>query len=187
MRATTQRRIATVFGGSGFIGRYVVKRLARAGHTVLGLDAAAEVVAVARAHAGALPVEYRAGTAEELAAEGLQFPVVTALEVIEHVADPAAFMRLLGRLVAPGGLLFVSTLNRTARSFVVAKLGAEYLLRLLPVGTHDWRMFVRPAELGAELRAAGLRVSDITGLIRDARGGWSTGRDVGVNYLVMAR
>ena len=131
-------------------------------------------------------MEYRAGSAEELAAEGATFPVVTALEVIEHVADPAAFMRLLGRLAEPGGLLFVSTLNRTARSLVVAKLGAEYVLRLLPRGTHDWRRFVTPAELDAAGRGTGLRTAAAAGMtFNPLTGRWRESRDLGVNYIAM--
>lgn len=162
--------------------------LAGLGHHVLGLDAAADAVAAAQAHAEGqgLPLAYRAGTAEDLAAEGAQFPAVTALEVIEHVADPAAFLRLLVRLVEPGGLLFVSTLNRTLRSLAVAKLGAEYLLRLLPAGTHDWQRFVTPAELGAHGKAAGFRVADISGMVFDLRARqWRAGADLSVNYIAM--
>ncbi len=162
--------------------------LAGLGHDVLGLDAAADAVAAAQAHAEgrSLPLAYRAGSAEDLAAEGAQFPVVTALEVIEHVADPAAFLRLLARLVEPGGLLFVSTLNRTLRSLAVAKLGAEYVLRLLPVGTHDWQRFVTPAELGTYGKAAGFRVADISGMVFDLRTRqWRAGTDLAVNYIAM--
>lgn len=162
--------------------------LAGLGHDVLGLDAAADAVAAAQAHAEGrgLPLAYRAGTAEDLVAEGAQFPAVTALEVIEHVADPAAFLRLLAQLVEPGGLLFVSTLNRTLRSLAVAKLGAEYLLRLLPVGTHDWQRFVTPAELGAYGKAAGFRVADISGMVFDLRARqWRAGADLAVNYIAM--
>ena len=162
--------------------------LAGLGHDVLGLDAAADAVAAAQAHADgqSLPLAYRAGAAEDLVAEGAQFPVVTTLEVIEHVADPAAFLRLLARLVEPGGLLFVSTLNRTLRSLAVAKLGAEYVLRLLPVGTHDWRRFVTPAELGAYGKAAGFRVADISGMVFDLRARqWRAGADLAVNYIAM--
>lgn len=193
------RRIQARFGGPilGGKGRVLdigcgaglaAEALAGLGHDVLGLDAAADAVAAAQAHAEgrSLPLAYRAGSAEDLAAEGAQFPVVTALEVIEHVADPAAFLRLLARLVEPGGLLFVSTLNRTLRSLAVAKLGAEYVLRLLPVGTHDWQRFVTPAELGTYGKAAGFRVADISGMVFDLRTRqWRAGTDLAVNYIAM--
>jgi 2-polyprenyl-6-hydroxyphenyl methylase/3-demethylubiquinone-9 3-methyltransferase len=109
---------------------------------------------------------------------------VTALEVIEHVEDQAEFMRLLAALTAPGGLVFVSTLNRTLRSLAVAKIGAEYIARLLPVGTHDWRRFVAPEALAGFGRAAGLRLIDVTGMEMAAlSGNWRASRDMGVNYL----
>lgn len=163
--------------------------LARRGAAVTGLDAAADALAAARAHAeaGGLAITYREGLPEDLP-EGETFDAAIALEVIEHVADRAAFLAALARALKPGGLAFLSTLNRTARSFLMAKLGAEYLLRLLPVGTHDWRMFVTPGELGAGLREAGLAVAGITGMAMDPlTGRWRACRDVSVNYLVMAR
>lgn len=163
---------------------------ARMGATVTGLDAAGEALEAAREHAaaGGLDISYRDGMPEALAAEGARFDAVVALEVIEHVEDRDAFCAALAGLVKPGGQVFLSTLNRTARSFLMAKVGAEYVLRLLPVGTHDWRMFVTPGELGALLRQAGLSVRDLAGMTMDPlTGQWRESRDLGVNYLVEAR
>jgi 2-polyprenyl-6-hydroxyphenyl methylase/3-demethylubiquinone-9 3-methyltransferase len=163
---------------------------ARMGARVTGVDAAGQALEAAREHAaaGGLSIDYRDGTPEALAAEGAVFDAVVALEVIEHVQDRAAFLGALAGLVKPGGLVFLSTLNRTARSFLLAKVGAEYVLRMLPVGTHDWRMFVTPGELGEGLRRAGLSVTDIAGMTMEPlTGRWRESRDLGVNYLVAAR
>jgi len=171
-------------------GGLAAEALARRGHDVLGVDVAGEAIAVARAHASALGLAlgYREATVDELLAEGVRFQVITALEVIEHVPDPAAFLGVLAGLLEAEGALFLSTLNRTSRSFLAAKVGAEYLLHWLPVGTHDWRRFITPGELGRLLRGAGLRVADITGLVFDPFTlSWSAGRDLGVNYLLEAR
>ncbi len=117
----------------------------------------------------------------------MQFPVVTALEIIEHVTDPAAFLATLSSLLEPGGLLFLSTLNRTPQSYLVAKFGAEYLLRLLPVGTHNWRQFITPAELGAHCRAAGLRLADTAGMsFSPLARSFRISRDTSINYIAMA-
>ncbi len=185
-------RVLDVGCGAGLAS----EALARAGAEVTGLDAAGGALAAARAHAaaGGLAIRYLEGTPEALIAQsgmgggmGGRFDAVLALEVIEHVAGRDAFCAHLAALVRPGGAVFLSTLNRTARAFILAKLGAEYVLRLLPVGTHDWRMFVRPGELGGALRRAGLRPCDIAGLVLDPlTGRWRTSRDVGVNYLMMA-
>lgn len=196
------RRIAAAQGrqGAGLSGLTLLdvgcgaglasEAFARMGASVTGLDAAGEALEAAREHAaaGGLDITYRDGTPEALAAEGACFDAVVSLEVIEHVEDRAAFCAALAGLVKPGGQVFLSTLNRTARSFLLAKVGAEYVLRLLPVGTHDWRMFVTPGELGALLRKAGLTVNDLAGMTMDPlTGRWRESRDVGVNYLVEAR
>lgn len=163
--------------------------LAHRGAAVTGLDAAGAALDAARTHAaaGGLTVTYREGLPEDLP-DGETFDAVMALEVIEHVAEREAFLASLARAARPGGLVFLSTLNRTLRSFLMAKLGAEYLLRMLPVGTHDWKMFVTPGELGAGLRGAGLAVADIAGMAMDPLSGrWRASRDVAVNYIIMAR
>jgi len=176
-------RILDVGCGAGL----AAEALARHGHAVLGIDAAREAIEAARAHADGLglALAYRSCVAETLVAEGARFPVITCLEVIEHVPDPAAFVRVLSALLEPDGLLVLSTLNRTRRSWIVGKLGAEYMLRMLPVGTHDWKSFITPAELAGLLRAAGLRVGQTTGLVGDPlTGHWRTGRDMAVNYMM---
>jgi 2-polyprenyl-6-hydroxyphenyl methylase / 3-demethylubiquinone-9 3-methyltransferase len=178
-------RILDIGCGAGL----AAEALARHGHDVLGIDAAGEAIEAAQNHASdkSVPVTYRACLAEDLVAEGARFPVVTCLEVIEHVPDPAGFVRVLVQLLEPGGLLVLSTLNRTRRSWVTAKVGAEYVLRMLPVGTHDWKAFITPAELAALLRAAGLRVGHTTGLVLDPlTGRWRTSRDMAVNYMIAA-
>jgi 2-polyprenyl-6-hydroxyphenyl methylase/3-demethylubiquinone-9 3-methyltransferase len=163
--------------------------LARRGHEVLGIDAADGLIEVARRHATplSLPLSYRVDVAEDLVAEAARFPVITALEVIEHVPDPGAFLHTLAGLLEPGGVMFLSTLNRTALSFLTAKIGAEYVLRWLPPGTHDWRKFITPRELGTLSREAGLLVSDVAGLTFDPIAGrWKTSHDTSINYIVEA-
>jgi 2-polyprenyl-6-hydroxyphenyl methylase/3-demethylubiquinone-9 3-methyltransferase len=162
--------------------------LAKAGCDVLGLDAAVETIEAARVHAAgqALSLRYQTGAAEGLAGE--KFQVITALEVIEHVADPASFIASLAALLEPGGLLFISTLNRTRQSYLTAKIGAEYLLRLLPVGTHDWKQFITPAELSALCRASNLRLADLAGLsFSPLAGRFRISRDTSTNYIALAQ
>ncbi len=165
--------------------------LAARGHEVLGVDASAEAIAAAEAHrliaAAAGPardLRYRCGSAEMLLHEAARFDAVIALEVIEHVPDPRAFLALLAQLLLPGGVIVLSTLNRTLRSLAFAKLGAEYVLRLLPVGTHDWRKFVTPAELGRHAAGAGLRVAETAGMTWRANG-WHESRDTAMNYIAL--
>ena len=170
-------------------GGLAAEPMARLGFTVTGIDAGAEAIAAAQAHArmAGLEVDYRVATAESIADAGERFDAVLALEVIEHVSDPKAFCRYLGLLVAPGGATIASTLNRTARSFALAIVGAEYLLGWLPRGTHDWRKFLRPSELILGLRRNHLLATEIAGLSYDPRAGeWVLSRDIEVNYLVMA-
>lgn len=175
-------RVLDVGCGAGL----AAEAFARLGAVVRGIDAGAEMIAAARAHAAAagLPIAYDQAAPEELDAE---FDLVLALEVVEHVADRAAFVRTLAARCRPGGLVVLSTVNRTPRSLLLAKFGAEYVFRLLPRGTHDWRRFVRPAELAAALRAAGLRVIAGSGLAFDPRrAAWAPRQDMGVNYLMAA-
>lgn len=170
-------------------GGILSEPLARLGAEVTGIEPAAESIAVAKAHAedGDIDIDYRAATAEEVLAEGRSFDAVIASEVIEHVNDPAAFVKTLAKLAKPGGIVLLSTLNRTMKSFALAIVGAEYVLRWVPRGTHDWNKFVTPEELTLYCRAAGLDVADTTGMIFDPlRDRWCLGRDKGVNYWLSA-
>lgn len=163
--------------------------LARQGYCVLGLDPSASLIGAAEAHAqgSGLSLRYRVGLPEQLLAENARFAVITALEVIEHVPEPARFLAAIAGLLAPGGLLFLSTINRTLKSLLVAKVGAEYVLRLLPPGTHDWQRFIPPAEIERLLGGARLRLADIAGMRFDPLcRTWRESRDLSVNYILMA-
>lgn len=161
--------------------------LARLGASVTGIDASAEHVRIAAEHAQAmeLDIDYRAQGAEELAARGEAFDAVISLEVLEHVADPARFIALAASLVRPGGLLLVSTINRTLKALALAKIGAEYVLRWVPKGSHDYRRFVRPQVLRAAFEAAGLHASPPRGLVYDPiQDDWKPSLDCAINYFM---
>lgn len=170
-------------------GGLVSEPLARLGFAVTGIDAGDEMLEVARGHAAAsgVTVDYRRATAEELAAAGETFDAVLALEVVEHVADPALFLAAAARLVRPGGGLIAATINRTPKAFLFAVVGAEYLLRWLPRGTHRWDKFMRPSELAAGLRPHGIAVKEIAGITYNPLSDrWSLSPDIDVNYLLFA-
>ena len=160
------------------------------GGEAIGIDAAQENIAAAHIHAAqsGLEIDYRAETAEALAASGARFDVVLALEIVEHVADVGAFLDALAALARPGGLVILSTLNRTAASFAAAIVGAEYVLRWLPRGTHDWRRFVTPDALSAAAARAGLSPVDRMGMVFNPLSGdfRLSARDLSVNYLLTA-
>lgn len=171
-------------------GGILAEPLAKIGAKVTGVDPAPGNIHIATRHAqeSGVTVDYRATTAEALLAAGERFDVVTAMEVVEHVTDMRAFVATCGTLVAPGGLLFMATLNRTLKSFALAIVGAEYVLRWVPAGTHQWEKFVTPKELEAAMRGGGVEMFDLAGVtynpLRDA---WGKSRDVGVNYMCVGR
>ena len=170
-------------------GGLVTEPLSRLGATMVGIDAGADNVRAAQAHAGAmgLEIDYRAATAEILLAAGKSFDVVVCLEVVEHVADVASFLGATAGLVRPGGGAVFATLNRTAKSLALAIIGAEYVLRWVPRGTHDWRRFVRPAELRRQMSRGGLRMTAIDGIAYDPRAGeWRRSTETSVNYMAFA-
>ena len=174
-------RVLDVGCGAGLLA----EPLARLGGTVTAIDAAPENVAVAWLHAAAqgLAIDYRAVEAAALAGE--RFDLVTSLEVVEHVVDPAAFVATLGRLVAPGGLLILSTPNRTPLSRL-ALITAGEGLGMIPKGTHDWDKFLTPDQLTAHVGAAGFRVADVTGLKLSPTRGFVLSDDLALNYLITA-
>jgi 2-polyprenyl-6-hydroxyphenyl methylase / 3-demethylubiquinone-9 3-methyltransferase len=167
-------------------GGLIAEPLARLGGTVTGIEPTEANIGAARQHAqgSGLVIDYRSARAEELAAEGRTFDVVVCLEVVEHVPDPAAFIAVCGQLVRPGGLLILSTISRTMKSYALAIIGAEYVLRWLPIGTHQWDRFITPVELGGHVRAAGFGALDCTGILYNPLlDRWALGRDTDVNYI----
>ncbi|HZE46262.1 MAG TPA: bifunctional 2-polyprenyl-6-hydroxyphenol methylase/3-demethylubiquinol 3-O-methyltransferase UbiG [Xanthobacteraceae bacterium] len=170
-------------------GGILSEPLARLGAEVLGADPAQANIAAAQLHAAdsALAIDYRATTAEALAQTGERFDIVLAMEVVEHVADVNLFVRLTAAMVKPGGLMIAATLNRTLKSFALAIVGAEYILRWLPRGTHQWDKFVTPNELEIALELGGLRVIDETGVVYNPLADqWRLATDMDVNYMLVA-
>ena len=170
-------------------GGLVCEPLARLGATVTGLDPATENIEAARRHAAGqdLDIDYRVGRIEDLAAEGRSYDAVSCLEVVEHVPDVGAFLETCAALVRPGGLMLLSTINRTTKAYLLAIVGAEYVLRWLPVGTHQWERFVTPEELSDHLKAAGLGAPVLQGLIYSPFSDiWALSGDTDVNYFAAA-
>jgi 2-polyprenyl-6-hydroxyphenyl methylase/3-demethylubiquinone-9 3-methyltransferase len=182
------RKVVDVGCGGGLLS----EGMARRGATVTGIDMGEAPLAVARLHGleSGVEVDYRQTTVEELAADPDhqgRYDIVTCLEMLEHVPEPASVILACARLLKPGGELYVSTINRNPKSFLFAIVGAEYLLRLLPRGTHEWRKFIRPSEMSDHLRHAGLELRDLTGMTYNpVTKVYKLGRDVDVNYMMHA-
>jgi 2-polyprenyl-6-hydroxyphenyl methylase/3-demethylubiquinone-9 3-methyltransferase len=171
-------------------GGLLCEPMARLGAEVVGVDAAERNIPVARTHAAqsGLDIDYRHTTAEDMAAAGEQFDVVLNMEVVEHVADPQAYLTACQQLLKPGGLHLCSTINRNPKSFAMAIVGAEYVMRWLPKGTHEWKKFITPDELCAMMEQAGLKPVDRKGYVFNPFGwSWSlSDRDLSVNYVTAA-
>ena len=168
-------------------GGLLAEPMCRLGFRVVGVDASERNIGTAGAHAAeqGLAIDYRCATAEALLAAGERFDLILNMEVIEHVADPGQFLRDCAALLAPGGLMIVATLNRTLKAFALAKLGAEYVLRWLPAGTHDWSKFLKPQELRGFLADEPVAVDGPFGVAFDPLSGrWSPSHDADVNYMM---
>jgi 2-polyprenyl-6-hydroxyphenyl methylase/3-demethylubiquinone-9 3-methyltransferase len=178
-------RVLDIGCGGGLLS----EPIARLGAAVVGADPAAANIEAAKVHAGreGLPIDYRITTAEALADAGERFDVVLAMEVVEHVADLTLFVNRCAEMVKPGGLMVVATLNRTIKSFALAIVGAEYVLRWLPRGTHQWDKFVTPNELEIAIEKSGMTVTNETGVIYNLLADrWQLSTDMDVNYMVAA-
>ena len=178
-------RILDIGCGAGILS----EPLARLGATMVGADPSEENIAVASAHAedSGVEVDYRATTAEALAEAGERFDVVLAMEVVEHVTDVKEFVATCASMVKPGGLMIAATLNRTLKSFALAIVGAEYVLRWLPRGTHQWDKFVTPAEFERAIESAGLNVTGERGVIYNPFADrWQLSSDMDVNYMLVS-
>lgn len=171
-------------------GGLLTEPMARLGASITGVDPSEKNIKTASVHAQemGLEIDYRVGTAEDLAAAGEQFDVILNMEVIEHVADPQAFTRTCASMLKPGGLMFVATLNRTLKSFGLAIVGAEYVLGWLPKGTHQWEKFITPAELKGWLAENGLSTREELGVTYSPfTRQWKVSRDMDVNYMLVAQ
>ena len=178
-------RILDIGCGGGVLS----EPLARLGATMVGADPAERNIAVAKLHAeqSGVSIDYRATTAEALADAGERFDIVLAMEVVEHVADVKLFVKRCAEMVQPGGLMIAATINRTLKSFALAIVGAEYVLRWLPRGTHRWDRFVTPDELAIAMERAGLQSTDERGVIYNLIADrWELSTDIDVNYMVLA-
>jgi 2-polyprenyl-6-hydroxyphenyl methylase/3-demethylubiquinone-9 3-methyltransferase len=169
-------------------GGLLSEPMTRLGFAVTGVDASERNIGTASTHAAehGLTIDYRASTAEALEAQGVgPFDVILNMEVIEHVADPGEYLRTCGRLLAPGGLMIVATLNRTLKALALAKIGAEYVLRWVPAGTHDWNKFLKPDELRGFLADQPLAMQGPFGVAYDPLGGrWTRSSDCDINYMM---
>ena len=183
------KKVVDVGCGGGLLSEGMALR----GAHVVGIDMGEAPLSVARLHSldSGVKMDYRQTTVEALAADpehAGQYDVVTCLEMLEHVPDPGSVIKACAQLLRPGGHLFVSTINRNPKSFLFAIVGAEYVLKMLPKGTHEWKKFIRPSEMSDYLRQAGLDVSELTGMsYNPLTKEYKLGRDVDVNYLMHAR
>ncbi|MDY6815562.1 MAG: bifunctional 2-polyprenyl-6-hydroxyphenol methylase/3-demethylubiquinol 3-O-methyltransferase UbiG [Pseudomonadota bacterium] len=183
------KKVLDVGCGGGLLS----EGMARRGAHVTGIDMGETPLSVAKLHSleSGIKVDYRQTTVEELARDpdqAGQYDVVTCLEMLEHVPDPASVIRACAAMLKPGGHMFVSTINRNPKSFLFAIVGAEYVLNMLPKGTHEWKKFIRPSEMSDYLRHAGLEVQELTGMTYNPiTRAYKLGRDVDVNYLMHAR
>ena len=178
-------RILDIGCGGGILS----EPLARLGASMVGVDPSEKNIEVAKLHAeqSDLTIDYRCSTAEQLSADGESFDLVLAMEVVEHVSDVSLFVRSCGSMVKPGGIMIAATLNRTLKSFALAIVGAEYILRWLPPGTHQWDKFVTPNELEIAMEQAGLRVTGERGVIYNPFADeWKLSSDTDVNYMLAA-
>lgn len=187
--ATPLKNLTLLDVGCG--GGLISEPMARLGATTTSIDAGLENVKTASLHAlqAGLQIDYRCQSAEELAAEGAQFDAVLALEIIEHVANPDLFYNALIKMVKPGGILILSTLNRTTKSYALGIIAAEWVLRWVPRGTHQWKQFIKPSEMAASLRQRGMEIGEVTGLVYQPMSQSFTlnPRDLDVNYLLVAK